>query len=237
MRIYVISLPTALKRRKNTRVAFENASITFEFFNAIKPEQAMDQFVSVDSAQILLNAGRNMTPSEIACYASHKAMWQRCVDLDEPILILDDDVAPTIEWPSGLAALRTQLPVCGFVRLDPARKHRESLKFQHKGFNFIRLLRCPFGAHAYAITPGTAARFLAHSVNLSAPVDVFIKQFWCHGVPLYRQEPALITHREDAYNSTILGRDVGSRSVFQRLHRSIIKLIWAGRRGWFNVWN
>lgn len=235
MNLYVISLTTELKRRTNTQKCFDAESIPFRFFDAIKPEQALDQFFGIDGKKIRSNAGRDMTRAEMACYASHRALWQLCVDHGKSIIIMEDDVEPTKEWKEGIFALQSKLPDCGYVRLDPARKRKQKLVHTHNGYRFIRLLRCPFGAHAYAITPNTAAQFLSCSTVIEAPVDVFIKQFWRHGVPLYRQDPSMVKHRQDALISTITGREKSRRCTLQYLNRQLLKVVWAWNRGWFNI--
>lgn len=36
--------------------------------------------------------GRELSDGEKACFASHHKLWQECIKLDEPIIILEDDV-------------------------------------------------------------------------------------------------------------------------------------------------
>lgn len=235
MQIVVISLTSATQRRRNTLSCFTDADIPFSFFDAILPEKALEQFSGVDLTQILLNTGRPMSPAEMACFASHRAVWQHCVKLAEPMIVLEDDVAPAVNWAAGLFALQRHLHVLGYVRLDPARRKREKLVGSYGGTRFIRLLRCPFGAHAYAITPSVAQQFLSQSEVMQGPIDVFVKQFWNHGTALYRQEPAMIYHRRDASETTIAGRDMSGRKIASRIRRQVYKLIWAWQRGWFNV--
>ena len=39
-----------------------------------------------------LNAkGYPLTLSQLGCYASHYSMWEKCVELDYPIIVLEDD--------------------------------------------------------------------------------------------------------------------------------------------------
>ncbi|CCF80089.1 putative lipopolysaccharide biosynthesis protein [Helicobacter bizzozeronii CCUG 35545] len=33
-----------------------------------------------------------MSMGELGCYASHYSLWQKCIQLHEPIAILEDDV-------------------------------------------------------------------------------------------------------------------------------------------------
>lgn len=42
----------------------------------------------------LRRKGYQLKTSEVACFASHYELWVRCVELDEPIVILEDNVDP-----------------------------------------------------------------------------------------------------------------------------------------------
>jgi GR25 family glycosyltransferase involved in LPS biosynthesis len=38
------------------------------------------------------NIGKHLNPGEQGCFYSHYRLWQRCVELNEPILIFEDDI-------------------------------------------------------------------------------------------------------------------------------------------------
>ena len=39
----------------------------------------------------LISTRRLPSAAEIGCYASHLMLWRRCVEMDQPIVILEDD--------------------------------------------------------------------------------------------------------------------------------------------------
>ena len=40
---------------------------------------------------------RGIVPTEIACFLSHRKMWQKCVELDEPIYVIEDDAIINVD--------------------------------------------------------------------------------------------------------------------------------------------
>ena len=49
------------------------------------------------------NWNRRLTQGEIGCVLSHLELWKKCVELNEPILILEDDVIPLVDnWKEKL---------------------------------------------------------------------------------------------------------------------------------------
>lgn len=78
MRIFVISIASAADRRE-AAVRQPNAA-GLEFVDAV--ERAADAFRYFDGHDrrlYKLNTGRTPLPGEIGCYASHKALWNRCI--------------------------------------------------------------------------------------------------------------------------------------------------------------
>jgi hypothetical protein len=91
MKHFVISL----KARRDRRKSFSqqaNSRFDYEFFPAVdgKRVRHLSENVWTDWVDPLLN--RTMNVGEIGCLLSHHALWQKCIDLNEPIVIFEDDV-------------------------------------------------------------------------------------------------------------------------------------------------
>ncbi|EIZ9324066.1 glycosyltransferase family 25 protein [Campylobacter upsaliensis] len=107
MKIFIINLKRSLERKKLMQKQierfFENYpnlkdEINFEFFEAIdaKIKENMEKFASYfPKFRSLTFCGRGggcgILDTELACFASHLSLWQKCVELNEAILILEDD--------------------------------------------------------------------------------------------------------------------------------------------------
>ena len=92
MEIFVISLRSARARRTHVIAEMAAAGLRFHFFDAVEAGSEPERhFVATNVPLYEINARRPPLPSEIACYASHRAVWRRCVELGAPIVVLEDD--------------------------------------------------------------------------------------------------------------------------------------------------
>lgn len=89
MKNIVISLESAVERRKHIHEEFGKHKVDFEFFDALTPDTAKD-FAN--------NLGLNLkdaklTPGELACMMSHVAIWKKTIDENIPyVTIFEDDI-------------------------------------------------------------------------------------------------------------------------------------------------
>ncbi|WP_219025400.1 glycosyltransferase family 25 protein, partial [Helicobacter pylori] len=74
----------------------------FQIFDAISPKhEDFEKFVQeLYDAQSMLKSdwfhsyvGDGLTLPELGCYLSHYLLWKECVKTNQPVVILEDDVA------------------------------------------------------------------------------------------------------------------------------------------------
>lgn len=195
MKLYVISLPGAAERRERAATQLADAGLQFEFFDGMRGEQAMaqDRFERCDDDEWLLNTGRMVTPAEIGCFASHRSMWQKCVELDEPIMIMEDDFKLLPGFAGAVAQVAEIIERYGFIRFQDETRARRRRMAVFGRYTLWRYTKAPHSAMCNAITPQVARRFVAMTRVACEPVDVFIKKFWEHGQPIYGLTPYTVT--------------------------------------------
>lgn len=103
---------------------------------------------------------RTLTHGEIGCFLSHWQIWEECLDLDEPVLVLEDDAvlseAPEDTWITGDITYLT---------------HKEMLPGGVRG----SLVCYPYWTAAYIITPKAARVLLESGIDKELiPVDEFL---------------------------------------------------------------
>ncbi|EAK3946191.1 glycosyltransferase family 25 protein, partial [Campylobacter jejuni] len=102
MKVFIINLERSLDRKKHMQKQIQKL---FEINPSLKNKLEFIFFKAIDAknkehlefkdhfpwwASWIL--GRELSDGEKACFASHYKLWQECVKLDEPIIILEDDV-------------------------------------------------------------------------------------------------------------------------------------------------
>ncbi|EKE82626.1 glycosyltransferase 25 family protein [Helicobacter pylori R030b] len=106
--VYIISLKESQRRLDTEKLILESnekfkGRCVFQIFDAISPKhQDFEKFVQeLYDAQSMLKSDwfhsdycyQELLPREFGCYLSHYLLWKECVKTNQPIVILEDDVA------------------------------------------------------------------------------------------------------------------------------------------------
>ncbi|AFI04665.1 glycosyltransferase family 25 protein [Helicobacter cetorum] len=229
LNIFIISLKCFVKRYSyaTNLVKQENANnkYSWHIFDAIDAkgldfkndmflkEHTRDFFLQMQSTKqancldYLLSIkwhGKELSHSEIACYYSHYLLWQKCIELQKPIVVLEDDVSLHSNFYEGLKAIQTS----GFDYVRLMHLKNAKLKSQAKTKSlkpyFKQLLQDTYGlgAQGYFITPKAASRFIKASKIFVVPVDFLMDAYFYHQVPNIVYEPFLIQDKEEVSTIT-----------------------------------
>jgi glycosyl transferase family 25 len=243
MDIFVISLARATKRRSFILERLKELGLSSEVFDACTGENGYAPFFTdYNSLTYKVHSRREPMPGEIGCYASHMGLWKKCVELNRPIVILEDDARLTDELPRALQVSADLIEACGFIRLESCKQMKFPRRFAPVGgldefeVNYIyRVSDCMTG---YVIAPEAAKRFIANSQTMLAPVDRFLQRPWTHEQPLYLLTPPSVVRQ-----SGELGSDIKTEGASPRKDLSlgvlssiiVLKSIYSLRRILFNA--
>ena len=240
MEIFVISLRSARARRAHVASEMAAAGLRFHFFDAVEADAEPERhFVATNLPLYKINSRRPPLPAEIACYASHRAMWRRCVELGAPIVVLEDDFRLLPGFADALPRLEGLTREFGFVRIQSLQRGRR--RFTPK---VVRndselavhyLADVPLCMLAYSIDPSAAAALIESSAYLTAPVDKFMQRTWEHGVPVFGIAPQLVDTASVSGQSTIGDRSHKSWNLLLLTLRAIDKVRGRIRRRAFNA--
>ncbi|WRE28364.1 glycosyltransferase family 25 protein [Helicobacter pylori] len=108
IQVYIISLKESQRRLDTEKLVLESnekfkGRCVFQIFDAISPKhEDFEKFVQeLYDAQSMLKSDwfhsdycyQELLPREFGCYLSHYLLWKECVKTNQPIIILEDDVA------------------------------------------------------------------------------------------------------------------------------------------------
>jgi glycosyl transferase family 25 len=238
MRAYVINLEASTDRRAHITAQLDAVGADYALYRGVDARHGYAHFAGYDEHRFLANTGRMASASEAACFASHRTLWKLCAERGEPLVVLEDDAAVLPYYPAALAAAAQLVGQCEFIRLQehgPARHIRRKRVGRSGDFALDYFASYPFGAMGYAIAPTAAVRLLEASKMLSSPVDVFIRQFWVHGQPLFGLEPSCIRTSNYSWESTIDARVKQAMRARLRIARILAKLDAVIGRARFNL--
>ncbi len=173
MKTIVINLPKRKDRLSEFKL-INDKHITYEVFNAV------DGY-AIDYDNLLSNGydvyhqwidpilKTKLTKGEVGCFLSHWKIWKKCVEKNEPILVLEDDAIITDKFSYDELYQRIEKGY-GFVYLG-WKEMRESVPIDNK---FVEPVY-PYWTLSYMITPECAKLLLNnHASKHIVPVDEYL---------------------------------------------------------------
>ncbi|MGH9488106.1 MAG: glycosyltransferase family 25 protein [Terriglobales bacterium] len=230
--VKVISLPGAESRRRHMQAQLVPTGLEWSFFDAIQ--------VSVPPPEYDRRARRrwygfDLSPGEIGCFLSHRALWQQCAGSNARCwCVLEDDIELLPGIGETLAAVEaaSSWDIVRLMQLLP--RHgwvQESLEGNR---SLLMFSRQPSGGQGYLITPHAAAVMCAYTRRMYEPVDNALDTYWRHGLNIFCVDPPAIRVAAG------LGSSVGARGTAQRprwpgLKRDLLKGFGMARRAAYNL--
>ena len=174
-----------------------------------------------------------LSKGEIACYKSHRAVWQKIVDeeLDAGIVFEDDAVIDPAAFGPALELAKMHIDEQGVIQFQtrPIAGAAEAVA-QDDG---VKLLRPPvvlLRTTAYIISKAAAARLLAATQVIDRPIDSLLQLTRVTGQPICVVAPSGVSEVSDAIGGTTIQKR--GKSNAERISREFqrARYRWAVRR-------
>lgn len=219
MKVFIINLERSLDRKeymqRQIQKLFEKNSdlknkLEFIFFKAVdaknKEYLEFKQYFPWWASWVL---GRELSDGEKACFTSHYKLWQECVKIDEPIIILEDDVEFSDEFLNNgeeyiEELLKSEYEYVRFCYLFDK-------KFYPLNKNYLLSFEKLAGTQGYVLKPSAAKKFIKYAKRWIYPVDDYMDMFYKHKVLNIVKKPLLLKH------------DCGLESMISQAGRLFIK--------------
>ncbi|RYU67848.1 glycosyltransferase family 25 protein [Aliivibrio finisterrensis] len=220
--IYVISLKTATDRRESIQQQFDAIDMDFEFFDAIdgrKGEHSL--FEKYNRKKRLRYKGCELTKGELGCFASHYLLWEKCVQLNQSIVVIEDDAQLEPNFKDDIEKI-LNIKKHEYLRLFVNGRYRpfNNLEYHH-GFDIVQYKRGPGATRAYLLYPQAARKFISAAQEWYLPVDDYMDQFWLNHVPCKGIRPGVVKN-ETEFDSTV--GELSKKEKKNRLTRELYSL-------------
>jgi len=224
MKVFVISLKRSKERRIRIEKQLNNMGIKFDFFDAVDGSEESFKYHDKSSPQkTKLRYGYALTSSEIACYASHRLTWEKCIQLNEPIIILEDNCNIDDSFKLIFNDFHEHITKYQFIKLFIYfdRKIRKVIDKVDDEINLVQYHKRGAGAQGYILTPSIAKKLIDNSTEFIEPIDNYMEKPWRHGVKTYYVHPNMV--RRAKIKSTI-GSDRKNKKKLNIGNKFIIEL-------------
>ncbi|WP_170426116.1 glycosyltransferase family 25 protein [Ruegeria arenilitoris] len=203
----ILSLPDDVERRRSCDYEFDRFGLEHEFCDAISGDQIntseLKGFYDADMNRIKFK--RPLSRNEVACTLGHRLIWKAIADSQDPVaLVLEDDATFVQDPRSFLEELAKRGPHFEdvMIKLDGvSRKNGQVIK-SVGGQDLVLSDHLPPRTTGYIIGRRAAARLLALDERIARPIDIDLKFYWEHNVPILTLSEQMVAEREEA-GSTI----------------------------------
>ncbi|ELW6628776.1 glycosyltransferase family 25 protein [Campylobacter coli] len=234
MKVFIINLERSLDRKEHMKKQIQKLfeknlslknKLEFIFFKAIDAKnkehlEFKDHFPWWASWVL----GRELSDGEKACFASHYKLWQECVKLDEPIIILEDDVEFSDEFLIMGQEYIDELLKSKYEYIRLCYLFDKRLYFLSEGGYYLSFEKLA-GTQGYVLQVSAAVKFLKYAKNWIYAVDDYMDMFYKHNVLNIVKKPLLLKH-DCRIESSIsqAGRLFLKAKFYRKIIREIFRL-------------
>lgn len=217
-------------------------TVRYEFFDGVhgrnEPDHYLFQKYCARRRAAVKGKSNPLKLSQLGCFASHYLLWERCIDDDVPIIVLEDDAVVLPCFADFYARAAALAGKHGFIWLNDSTKptRQKDLILEQEGpFTLKKRMGVHTGAVGYLLTPSSARALLQYCSVWVYPVDDSMARFYDHKVESIVVQPPCVAHN-DTFESTI--NEVVAkprRSMADRLARESANLKDAVKRSLHNT--
>lgn len=207
--IFAINLDTEVDRWEELAGSAGAAGLSLHRVSAIDGRALpIENWSGVDFAAARVQNGREILPTEYACYQSHLTALRAFLDEDKPYgLIIEDDVAFDENTSHRIEAIIAAVPQFDAIKLTT---HRNGLFMRAVttscGDEIGRALHGPQGsAAAYLVTRRGAQKLISKLATMALPWDIALERFWDSGLEVYSVHQNVLSFTSRSAVSSIAG--------------------------------
>ena len=207
--IFAINLDTEVDRWEELAGNASSAGLSLRRVSAIDGRGLpVENWNGVDLATARARSGREILPTEYACYQSHLTALRTFLDEGKPYgLIIEDDVAFNEDTLSRIEAIVAAVPNFDAIKLTT---HRTGLFIRavttSQGDEIGRALHGPQGsAAAYLVTRQGAQKLISKLATMTLPWDIALERFWDSGLEVYSTRKNVLSFTSRSAVSSIAG--------------------------------
>lgn len=231
--VFIINLEKSVERRAFIQHQMTRfPAVPYQFFNAIYGKANPDYplFKKYNEQKRKKYKGQPMSLAQLGCWASHYHLWEKCIELDQPIIVLEDDAIIHPHFSTIYQFISSKENRFDFFWLSPpAPKNRHQkgktiLHIPHSTYKVERFYKGWGNATGYFLTPKAAQTLLNATQEWVYNVDITMDRYWEHKLDYLAVTPACI-EPDFTKESNIFMIDVDKKRTWPiKIRREIYQL-------------
>ncbi|MCD1627065.1 glycosyltransferase family 25 protein [Seohaeicola saemankumensis] len=226
----IIHLDRAVARQAHVSKMRGALPFPSEIVSAIDAKSGENQNAAYGSYQTELFRPRYphaLSPTEVACFRSHRKCWQRIVDQDlDAAFVLEDDVEfdPEI-FPRAVKLAMGLVRQGDFVRFpQKQRQVKGNTLAQDEDIQLTLPARIELGMIAQIVTKEAAKRLLQCTTDFDRPVDCLLQMPWEHGARVLSVWPSGVKEVSNHLGGSMIDHKVfGLAKLKREINRPIYR--------------
>jgi glycosyl transferase family 25 len=187
MKIIVISRVSDVRRRDNVCAMLKDSPYEWQFLDAYEVNTIPEWFNAIyDEEKSKKYRSYSLVGGEKGCFSSHVGAWLRCIQLNEPVIVLEDDCTLLPTFFEKIKTIR--ISSFEYVKLE-----RRSDGYEVDDIFMINK-KNRSGTVGYYLSPVGAFKFLSTLNDIYMPIDHYIGMSWKHKVAPIGLINQIITH-------------------------------------------
>ena len=232
IKIYIINLEKSIDRRDFISKQFNNLprKIDYQFFKAVygKEEPNHPLFLKYNEKKRFERKGHYMSLSQLGCFASHYLLWQKCIELNQGIIVLEDDAIIHSNFLEALEFISSDKNHFEFLWLSPPAPAKRNQKGKMiYSLDKIKITRYKEGwgnATGYFITPKSAKKLLDYCEEWILDVDIMMERYWENKVDYLALSPFCVEPDLSKESNIPVDKKQGKRSLIVKIKRELYKV-------------
>lgn len=195
LKLFVINLASSTERFEKVKSRLDQLAIPFERFDAVDGRREPHPLFSrYDDRRRVRFRRKSLSSAELGCFASHYLLWERCVALNEPVVVIEDDVEIHDDFASAVNLASNCIGDLHYLRLAGSSLKKAPYLIVAKSgtFSLVDHIRSPIGAMGYVLDPVAAQKFIDAARHWYMAVDDLMDRYWVHGVDCYSLMPFVV---------------------------------------------
>ena len=228
MKLFVINLVKAEKRRRRMEQQFASLGLEATFHRALDAQELTpEHYAQVDRETRRRLGLWPQADGSVANWISQRQVMREIVENGpETAAIFEDDAVLLPDLPEVLDALERRPFAFDIVKLNRRAQKRTFIPCERlsTGHRVGRIRYHDYGSEGYVITRDAARHFLENTPRMMREIDQALSRFWENGLNVFYLDPPVVSHDERGESQIERDRELSRKK--QRSADGVVYVLW-----------